>query len=836
GGATDTLVYLRDIADVTRGYQDPPFDILRYNGQRAVGLGISTVLGGNVVTMGEAVDRRLEALQSQAPLGMDLNVISLQSRAVTQAINGFLVSLAQAVAIVIVVLVLFMGLRSSLIIGAVLIITIMGSFIVMSIQGIILERVSLGALVIALGMLVDNAIVVTDGMRVKMKRGVDGLVAAREIVSQTAMPLLGATVVAITAFAAIGLSPDSTGEYCRSLFSVILISLLLSWVTAVTITPLFCHRFLAVEQGGKQGGEQEAEQADGEATDPYDAPFFQLYRKVLAVCIRFRWLTVGAVIALFVGSIFASGLLKNSFFPDSTRPQFMVDFWFPEGTRIESTETKVEIAETYLLGVEGVESVATTIGGGHTRFLLTYSPEKNWESYAQTLVTVSDYRQIPQLVRTIEAELPLELPDGIISGQVFVNGPGESGRVRVRILGPDAEVLKGLAAKAEAIFAAHPNTKGVRTDWRTETRIMRPQLAEAQARNAGVDRTSVAQTLAMAVDGIQTGVYREGDELIPIVARAPREERRDIGSLGNAQIWSPAAQAMIPIAQVVSRFETSFEDPYVWRRNRTRAITVFCDPRTGLASEVFADLKVPIEKALGVDLAALGVDPEDHHPGSITVEGDLLLPLAGMPGYAISWGGQAEDSAKAEAALANNFPPIIGIMVFIVIALFNSLRKTAIIWLCVPLSVIGVVIGLLLTGQPFGFMALLGLLSLSGMLVKNAIVLIDQIGIESAAGKSTYQAIVDSGVSRLIPVVMAAATTILGLVPLLQDGFFVSMAVTIMFGLGFATVLTLIVVPVLYAIFFKAENAPPSPAPSSLASPSPASPSPASPSPAPATQ
>ena len=263
---------------------------------------------------------------------------------------------------------------------------------------------------------------------------------------------------------------------------------------------------------------------------------------------------------------------------------------------------------------------------------------------------------------------------------------------------------------------------------------------------------------------------------------------------------------MIPMGQVVSGFETEFEDPYIWRRNRNRTLTVFADPNLGLASEVFQDVKVEIEKALGVDLATLGVNPSKHEFGSIRVQEDRLLPLADMPGFYMAWGGQAEDSAKAQASLAGNFPPILGIMVFIIVALFNSLRKTAVIWLCVPLALIGVSFGLLVTAQPFGFMALLGLLSLTGMLIKNAIVLIDQIGIETDTGKTTYQAIVDSGVSRLIPVMMAAATTILGMAPLLQDAFFISMAVTIMFGLGFATVLTLIVVPVFYAIFYRAAS------------------------------
>ncbi|MDH3784400.1 MAG: efflux RND transporter permease subunit, partial [Acidobacteriota bacterium] len=527
------LTYLRDVADISRGYEDPPRKILRYNGQRSVGLGISTVLGGNVVVMGEGVDNRLSELVGQAPLGMDLNIISLQSRAVTQSINGFLINLAEAVLIVIIVLMAFMGLRSAAIIGGILFITIMGTFIIMGTKGIILERISLGALVIALGMLVDNAIVVTDGMRIKMEQGIDGLRAASEVVGQTAIPLLGATVVAVAAFAAIGLSPDNTGEYCRSLFSVILISLMMSWFTAVTITPLFCAAFLKVKPAA----------SGKDAKDPYGSKLFTSYKRALEACIRRRWMTVGVVVLLFVASLVGFGLLKQSFFPDSTRTQFTVDYWFPEGIRIEETEKNVASAEEFILGLDGVTGVATSVGGGHSRFMLTYSGEKSWEGYAQSLVTVENYRQIPALIRQVEDTLPGMYPEAIIAGQKFVNGPGEPGKIRVRVVGPDAEVLRTLAAKAETILENHPDTKSVRNDWRSKVKVLRPQMAEAQARNAGIERPQLARALETAIDGIRAGVYREGDELIPIVARSPADERLDLGNLNAVRVWSPAAQS-----------------------------------------------------------------------------------------------------------------------------------------------------------------------------------------------------------------------------------------------------------------------------------------------------
>ncbi len=796
-----SLVYLRDIADIKRGYQDPASTYLRYDGEPAIGLLISTVRGGNVVTMGEALKKRLQSLESERPLGMDAHIIALQSEAVAKAIDGFLLNLVAAIAIVIAVLLIFMGLRSGLIIGAILFITVAGTFIFMALGDITLERISLGALVIALGMLVDNAIVVTDGMRMKMQQGVDALAAARDVVGQTSIPLLGATIVAVTAFASIGTSQDSTGEYTRSLFYVILISLLLSWLTAVTSTPLLCKAFLK----GKPKGQGEQQK------DPYGGAFYWAYRSVLSASIRQRWLTLAVVMGLFILSTIGFGSLKQSFFPDSTRPQFYVDFWFPEGTHIEQTVKHMERAEEFLLGQEGVQHVATEIGGSNPRFLLTYNGEYSHAGFARILVDVDDYKRIMGMQRRLQGELDERFPQALVQTRMFINGPSSGGKIQLRIYGPDPEVLRTLGTKAEAVLLDDPDAKAVRNEWDSKVRVLRPQLAETQARRAGIDRPDLARAMAYAVDGFTTGVYRERDELLPIIARSPELERVDMDNLGAIQVWSPVARKAIPADQLVSGFETEFEDPYIWRRNRTKMIKIHADPRAGLPSELFARVKPKVEQALNVDVGQiLGkhyADDEDPYAAfdatTLTVKRDVVWPLKDMPGYGMAWGGEAEDSAKAQAALAGSIPIFFGLMVLIVLWLFNSIKKTLVIWLTVPLAIIGVTAGLLIFDQPFGFMSLLGFMSLAGMLVKNAIVLIDEIDVQIDSGKPRFQAIVDSGVSRLIPVLMAAITTILGMLPLLTDAFFVSMAVTIMFGLGFATVLTLIVVPVLYAIFFR---------------------------------
>lgn len=761
-GGSGRQITLRDIATVRRGYVDPQDHLIRFDGKVAIGLGISTVSGGNVVRMGEALEQRFEELKSQIPLGIEIGIVSLQSDAVAKAISGFTNSLLQAVAIVVVVLMLFMGLRSGLLIGVILFLTIAGSFIFLKPMGVALERISLGALIIALGMLVDNAIVIVDGMLIKLQKGVDVKRAASEVVRQSALPLLGATIIAILAFAAIGTSDDKTGEFCRSLFQVVMVSLLLSWVTAVTVTPLLCVMFLKAPAAGST------------AQDPYGSGFYLAYKRFVAVCIRQRWLSIGAVAALFVVALWGFKFIDQSFFPPSTRPQFMVDVWMPQGTHIDDTTRVVGEIETYLQKQEGVTHVASLVGKGGLRFLLTYAPEKLNSAYAQLLVDVDSSERLDALLPAVEAYLAENVPEALTYASKFQLGPGSTGKIQARFSGSDADELRRLASQAVGIMQNDPNTKAIRTDWRQRVKLIKPILAEEQANLNGIQRRDVALALAEGFEGARVGIYREGDLLLPIILRAPDAERSDVASMQNLQIWSQTAKRMIPLRQVVSGFETVFEDEIIMRKDRRRTIIVFSDPVTGSASTLFERLRPQIEA--------------------------IELP----PDYTLEWGGEYEDSANAQGPLLASLPMFIVIMVLVTISLFNSLRQPLIIWLTVPLAIIGVTVGLLTTQQPFGFMALLGFLSLMGMLIKNAIVLIDQINLELAEGKALLPAIVDSGASRLRPVAMAALTTAMGMIPLLFDAFFVSMAVTIIAGLMFATMLTMIVVPVLYAVFYHA--------------------------------
>ncbi|MDF1702206.1 MAG: efflux RND transporter permease subunit [Planctomycetota bacterium] len=764
GLGSESQVYLKDIATITRGYQDPPTTALHFDGHPAIGLAVSTAPGGNVVTMGDGVAKRLEELEAVTPWGIETGTIYYQSVGVVKSVKSFVVSLIQAILIVIGVLVFAMGLRSGILIGTILLLTVFATFIVMKAQGISLERISLGALIIALGMLVDNAIVVTEGIMVRVAAGQERFAAAKEVVAQTLWPLLGATFVAILAFAALGASQDSTGEFCRSLYQVIMSSLLLSWLLAVTVTALFCVTFLKDPD------------PDVEAVDPYGGIVFRGYRAFLAGCIKMRWVTVAFTILLFAVSVRAFNFVDQSFFPNSTTPQFTVDYWVTEGTDIRETTEDLES----IGGMEGVEHVATCIGQGAPRFLLTYSPEQPNTAYGQFIVEVSSFEYIAKLIQQIEAHIGAHHPDALAFGKPFVLGPGGGSDIEVRLRGPDRDILRRLSSEVERVMLADPVSRDVRNDWRQRTKTLVPVMNDTMAARMGLTRRDVADALQRTYGGLQVGLYREGEDLIPIVARAPARESTDIGDLMDMQIWSMAAGGTVPLQQVVARLDARWDDHIIERRDRVPTITPQCNANDGPASRLLARLMPKINarfQELQTELD-LGAD------------------------YGLEWGGEYENSGDAQAGIAAKLPFTLLIMVLIVLSLFNALRQPLLIFLTVPLGLIGVSWGLLLAGEPFGFMALLGLLSLIGMMIKNAVVLVDETDLQIREGKPRMSGVLDAAVSRLRPVAMAAFTTVLGMIPLLPDVFFSSLAVTIMGGLGFATVLTLVFVPVLYAIFF----------------------------------
>ncbi|AIW21249.1 efflux RND transporter permease subunit [Vibrio coralliilyticus] len=766
GRDTGNLIRLKDVATVSRGIQDKPSNVLTYNGKPAINLAISFGSGVNVVEVGNAIQAELAELENIKPAGVEINYFYNQSAEVDNSVNDFIISLGQAVAIVIIVLLFAMGLRSGLIIGAVLLLTVFGTFILMKQYDVELHRISLGALIIALGMLVDNAIVVVEGILVGLKKGKTKLQASIDIVKQTQWPLLGATVIAITAFAPIGLSQDATGEFMGSLFWVLCFSLFLSWVTALTLTPFLADLML----------KENETITDGEDVDPYKGILFTLFGACLKFALRFRWLTVASMVGLLVVAVIGFGMVKQSFFPPSNTPMFYVDMWMPEGTDIRKTIEETEKVEQYIRAKDNVEFVTTTTGQGLQRFALTYEPEKSYESYTQLQVRTTDREVMFSLLEELDKELSVQFNQPTFQFKLMEFGPSPASKIEARITGPDPKTLRSIATKVENILLADPGSRNVRHDWRERTKELVPQFNESKARRLGISKEDVSNTLQMAFGGAPIGLLRDGTHMLPIIARLPESERVDFESMNNVKIWSPSLQTYIPVDQVIDGVTLQWQEPLILRRDRKRTLTVLADHDV-LGNETAASLFSRIQpKVQALDL------PE---------------------GYSISWGGEYESSKDAEDSVFGSLPMGYMLMFIITMFLFNSLRKPLVIWFTVPLSIIGVSIGLLATDTSFSFTAILGLLSLSGMILKNGIVLLDQINIEMDSGKEPHQAVFDSAMSRVRPVSMAALTTILGMIPLVFDAFFGSMAITIMAGLGFATVLTLIVVPVLFAIFYR---------------------------------
>ncbi|MFW1288261.1 efflux RND transporter permease subunit VmeI [Vibrio parahaemolyticus] len=761
------LIFLKDVAEIKRGYVEVPSNIINFNGSLALNVGVSFAQGVNVVEVGKAFDRRLAELKYQQPVGVEISEIYSQPKEVDKSVSGFVISLAQAVGIVIIVLLFFMGLRSGLLIGLILLLTVLGTFIFMKYLAIDLQRISLGALVIALGMLVDNAIVVVEGILIGTQKGRTRLQAATDIVTQTKWPLLGATVIAVTAFAPIGLSEDSTGEYCGTLFTVLLISLMLSWFTAISLTPFFADIFF-------KG--QKIKQGEGEENDPYNGIIFVAYKKFLEFCMRRAWLTVVVLIVGLGASVYGFTLVKQSFFPSSTTPIFQLDVWLPEGTDIRATNDKLKELESWLAEQEHVDHITTTAGKGLQRFMLTYAPEKSYAAYGEITTRVDNYEALAPLMARFRDHLKANYPEINYKLKQIELGPGGGAKIEARIIGSDPTVLRTITAQVMDIMYADPGATNIRHDWRERTQVLEPQFNESQARRYGITKSDVDDFLSMSFSGMTIGLYRDGTTLMPIVARLPEDERIDIRNIEGMKIWSPAQSEFIPLQQVTMGYDMRWEDPIIVRKNRKRMLTVMADPDI-LGEETASTL----QKRLQPQIEA------------------IQMP----PGYSLEWGGEYESSGDAQESLFTTMPMGYLFMFLITVFLFNSIKEPLIVWLTVPLALIGVTTGLLALNTPFGFMALLGFLSLSGMVLKNGIVLLDQIEIEMKSGKEAYDAVVDAAVSRVRPVCMAAITTILGMIPLLPDIFFKPMAVTIMFGLGFATILTLIVVPVLYRLFHK---------------------------------
>ncbi|WP_163931829.1 efflux RND transporter permease subunit [Paraferrimonas sp. SM1919] len=762
------VIRLGDIAKVYKSETDSPSVIYHSDQATAISLGVAFSSGVNVVEVGALIRTKLQQLEAERPIGIELITLYDQSAQVEQTVSGFLINLAQSIAIVVAVLLIFMGVRSGILMGAVLLLTILGTFIVMQVLAIELQIISLGALIIALGMLVDNAIVVTEGILIGLKRGQTKLQTATKVIQQTRMPLLGATVIAIIAFAPIGLSDTATGEFCASLFYVLLISLFISWITAMTLTPFY------VDLMFKDGDSEDND------SDPYQGAIFTAYKALLNFSLKHRIVVIILMVFILVASIFGFSKVKNVFFPASNTPIFFVDVWLPEGTDILHTEKVLLDIEQRIQHLQqqndiGIENVTAVIGQGAQRFVLPYFPEKSYSAYGQLIIKMKNLPMLKEQILALQKTIPNFYPEAKFRFKYMENGPSPAAKIEARFYGEDPEVLRQLAAQAKNVFEQEQNAAGVRHNWRNKVMVIRPEIAQAQARETGISKRDIDNALLLNFTGKVVGVYREHSHLMPIVARAPESERLDASSIAKIQVWSEN-NVYVPLTQVVSNFNSEWENPLIMRRDRKRMIAVYADPLNGsgeTADSVFKRLKPKIEA--------------------------IVLP----DGYTLEWGGEYETASQAQQSVFSSIPLGYLAMFLITVLLFNSVRQPLVIWFTVPLSVIGVVSGLLLFDAPFSFMALLGLLSLTGMIIKNGIVLVEQINIELDLGKAPLAAVVDSAVSRVRPVAMAAITTMLGMLPLLTDAFFGSMAITIIFGLGFASVLTLIILPVMYTLVYR---------------------------------
>ncbi len=759
GGAGDKLIRLREVATVRRDYIDPQTFMLRFNGRPALGLGIATVPGGNVVEMGRAVSARLREIEVHRPIGMELEEIYMQSDQVTRAINDFIINLIESLAVVVGVLLVFMGLRTGLLIGLVLLLTVAGTFAIMNYCGIFLQTVSLAALIIALGSLVDNAIVVSEGMLVGVERGRAIEDAADESVEDTKWAMLGGTFIAVLAFAPIGLSQDQTGEFCRSLFQVVAISMMFSWLMALTATPVLGTLML-------RPGKAES--------DPYSKPLFRAYKALLEGCLRRRTLTMGLTAGIFALSLFGFKFVNTSFFPDADTAYFTVEVWGNEGSSLNAQRDSTVSLEQYLRDMPEVKNVTDFIGGGSLRFMLTYSPPDPNTAYTQLLVEMKDPADTRSVLRKTQTYIETTMPGFEGNCKPFSKGSGMTPKIEARFYGDDSATLRALAVKAKAIMEADPAHQFVRLDWRTPVEVIRPRLLKDQMRNLGLTRPAVNQDILIATTGLSIGAYRDGDRTLPILAAVVPSERSRMDRLKSFPVWAPAANKSVPLGTVISNMNVEFEDNIIMARNRSRVLTV--------ASEV----------KLGENADAMLGRVRD------AVEA-IPLPV----GYTLEWGGEFEQSSDAVGGMKVAFAPSLVLMFTVMVFLFNGFKQPLIIFAALPLILIGVVMGLLGANMSLSFLAIVGLLSLVGMLAKNSIVLLDQVSADFDAGKERYSAIVDDAVGRLRPVSMSAVTTVLGMAPLIPDLMFGPMAVTIMAGLTVSTVLTLIVIPVATAIVYR---------------------------------
>ena len=754
-----SMIRLGDIATITRTETRVPSLIVRHRGQRIFALGIAIDETQNVVRVGRVVEERLSELQQLLPVGIEMIPLFEQHQLVDRAISQFLVNLIASITTVIMALCLFMGWRAGVMVGAVLLLTVTGTIGIMAALGIELQRISLGAMMIAMGMLVDNAIVVTEGMITRIKQGETPRESAVSAVANTRFPLLAATIIGVAAFAPIGLSADSTGEYLGSLFKVCGISLLLSWVLAITLAPSIGVRLL----------KPEAEAQDEEQV--YAGPVFTAYRKLMNLSISRRGWTTFSLISVILMSMVGFTQLRQGFFPTTSTPLFFVDLFQTQGTDIRASDELADRVRDRLSTLEGVTDISSWTGRGPIRFTMILLPERPDPAYAQLIVNVDNTDAVQGLMAAARQLIAAEFPETHHMVRRLEFTEGTASKIETRFYGTDRTVLRSLADRAMQLYVNH-GLVDRKIDWREQILSLRIVPDEARARRAGIQLPDVARALASSTIGTTVGVLRDADKPVPIVARImPLAETAE--TLLERDLWSEGTQSFVSARQIVSSAALHAEDSFIMRQNRVRRITVQGNaPEGQTANSAFNAIRAEIE----------------------------AIPLP--PGYELQWGGEHEAMTKANESVISRFPLALLAMIIATLILLGSVRQMLVIWMTVPLIMVGVFVGLFVTNLSFTFPAMLGLLSLIGILIKNCVIMVEEINLRSARDGVSQQALVDACVSRLRPVLLASGTTIIGMAPLLRDDFFREMAVTIMGGLAFGSVLALLAVPVFYALLF----------------------------------
>ena len=755
----DEIIRLKDIAKVERGYVEPISQKMYFNGQMSMGISLSPESGTNIVNTGKVIDEKIIELKEKLPVGIDIKKVYYQPDLVTSAINNFILNLIMSVITVVGILLLTMGMRSGLIIGANLVLSILGTLIFMLAMKIDMQRVSLGSFIIAMGMLVDNSIVIVDGVLVRRNQGMSMEDALKESTHKPALPLLGATFIAAIAFLPAYLMASYTGEYVSSSFWVIGISLMLSWVLCLTQTPVYCKLYLENEPI-KEPSEREKK-------------FYSKVHSVLEYLLDRKKSTLSFMaMALFVsGVIFIQ--IPKTFFPDSDKKGFTISLWAPEGSKIEVVEKATNELGKYLSENKNVTNVVETIGSSPARYYVCTIPELPNPAYGEIIVSVDKLKNLENVANSALDYANKNLAGIVVGAKKYPNGVPTQYPIEIAFSGQDPKILRDLANEAMEIIKKHPDVSNVKTDWRNKILTWNGDYSQSKGLRGNITPIDVTTGLMRTTTGMPIGKIEENDNSLAVILKETKDSSNDINDIGQTPIWGATLKSE-PLSGVLNKEFLSFEEGQIWRRNRVRTITVQCDVPMGvIAEEVRRDFKEEIE--------------------------NIKLPK----GYTMTWFGEHHEQVKNFIALMSEVPLTLIIMFTICVLLFASVKIPMIIFSALPFAMIGIAPGLFLTGKSFGFMSTIGFVSLSGMMIKNMIVLVDEINYEiNILKKDKFTALVDSAVSRMRSVALAALTTILGMIPLLWDPLYGDMAATIIFGLFVSTVLTLFVFPVGYGLFY----------------------------------